>query len=86
MRGVRYEHEAAAAVDTARVFWPRTDDVMQMLEWALIRDTSAGVPVMPESHIRLVVFPGAKSIKMPTVYCCFEVSPDQIIFHDLEFS
>lgn len=86
MKDVCYEHQAAAALDTARIFWPRADEVMETLEWTLVRDPTAGLPLYPGSAQRLVVFQGAKSAKLPTVECTFEIEPDKLIFHDLEFS
>ena len=86
MRDICYEHQAVAALDTARIFWPRVDEVIQVLEWTLVRDPTAGLSLSPGDQRRLVIFKGAKSAKLPTVECTFEVHADRLIFHDLEFS
>ena len=85
MRGVVYEHAAAAQADTARALWPRADDVIAMLEWTLMRDSSAGLPLVEGGSQRLVVFNGAKSGKLPTVECIFECTSQMITICDLEF-
>lgn len=85
MKSVVYEHQAAAALDTARQFWPRVDDVMITLEWTLVRDPKAGMPLVEGSAQRLVVFEGAQSVGFPTVECTFEVKAHELVFHDLEF-
>lgn len=85
MQGIVYEHQASAAIDTARFFWPRIDDVIETLEWTLLRDPSAGTALYPGSPLRVVVFEGAKSVGMPTVTCTFERKTSGITFHDLEF-
>lgn len=85
MKGVRYEHQAAAAVDTARALWPRMGDAIDTIEWSIVRDTKMGQPLAPGSAIRLVVFQGAASVGIPTIEVSFEETQDCIIFHDLEF-
>lgn len=83
MKGVTYEHAAAAQADAAKGFWPRAEDVIMMLEWTLARDPSAGLPY--EGNLRFIVFPGAKSVGLPSVDCLFEPTPQRIIIHELEF-
>lgn len=85
MRGVVYEHQAAAAVDTAKVLWRRLNDAVEVCEWALIRDPGMGIPVDEGSCLRMVVFQGASSVGIPTIEIVFEDTGSNIIFHDLEF-
>jgi hypothetical protein len=82
VRGVTYSHEAAAQADAARALWKRADDVIAMLEWTLARDTSVGLPY---GSLRFAVFPGAKSVGMPSVDILFEETPERTIIHELEF-
>lgn len=86
MKGIRYEHQAAAAADTARALWRRADDVISMLEWTLARDDKSGLPLFPGSPLRLVVFPAAKSVGMPHVECVFSSDAHCVTIHDMEFS
>ena len=85
VKGVVYEHQAAAAVDTAKALWPRLGDAVEALEWALVRDPEMGVPLIPGRPMRMVVFEGARSIGMPTIEVIFEDATDCLTLHDLEF-
>lgn len=85
MKGVIYEHQAAAAADTAKALWPRQEDVMTTIEWALVRDPGIGVPLFHGSPIKVAVFNGAPSIGMPTVEITYQETANAIILHDLEF-
>ncbi len=85
MKGVIYQHQAAAAVDTARALFKRLGDAVEAIEWALVHDPKAGVPLYEGASIRVVVFQGAKSVGMPTIEVTFEETPSAIVFHDLEF-
>jgi hypothetical protein len=85
VRGVIYEHQAAAAIDTARVLFPRLGDAIELLEWALVRDPKAGTALADGSNIWVVVFQGAASVGLPTIEVIYEIRPDHIVFHDLEF-
>jgi hypothetical protein len=86
VKGVIFQHEAAAQADTARALWVRADDVISTIEWTLARDQSAGVPLVAGGALRLVIFPGAKSVGMPNAECIFEDTHGGVIIHDLEFS
>lgn len=83
MKSVIYEHQAAAAADTAKVLWSRLGDAVETIEWAIVRDPDMGVDM--GKGFRMVVFEGAKSIGMPTIEVVFEVTQQDIIIHDLEF-
>lgn len=85
MRTVRYEHEATAALDTARVLYKRIDDIMTALEWALIHDDRAGLPIVPGGPIRLFVFDRVVSAGMPRIECFLEYQGEYVIIHQLEF-
>jgi hypothetical protein len=87
VRGVCYEHQADAALQTARTFWSRADDAVLTLEWALSRDPAIGTPIVPGATVRVAVFAGAKSVGLPTVLCTYEVTPSGgLVIYDLEFS
>lgn len=84
MRGITYQTEAQLAADAARVLWERADDVIATIEWTLARDQhNPGEPY--GGTLRLIVFPGAKSGKLPSVDCLFELTPERVIIHELEF-
>jgi hypothetical protein len=70
VRTVVYEHQAAAALDTARILFKRDDAAGRSMGGTL----------------RLLVFRQAKSVGMPAIECIFDVRPDKIVIHDLEFS
>ena len=83
MRGVTYQTEAQLAADAARALWDRADDVIATIEWTLARDRNPGLPY--SGPLRLIVFPGAKSGKLPSVDCLFELTDDLVTIHELEF-
>jgi hypothetical protein len=87
VRGVIYEHGAAAQADAARALFPRADEVILMLEWALARDDGTlGVPLVPGGSQRLVVFPGSSSsARLPSVDVVFEMTARRVVIHDLDF-
>ena len=86
MRDIRYEHTAAAALDTARALFKRVDDAIIALEWVLIHDSRAGLAMTPEGRTRLLVFDQLKSLGMPRMECVIEYQDNLVIVHDLEFS
>lgn len=84
MKDVAYQPEAAAAADAAMAFWPRADEVVMMLEWTLARDEhNPGRPY--GGTLRYIVFPGAPSGNLPSVDCLFELTPNRVVIHELEF-
>jgi hypothetical protein len=85
VKAVVYEHEAAAQADVARLLWPRGDDVIIAIEWALARDPKAGLPYGVSDALRFAVFAGAKSKGMPSVDVLFRVEPDRVLIVDIEF-
>jgi hypothetical protein len=84
VKGVVYQHEAAASADTARALWSRADEVIRMLEWTLARDDTAGLPY-GNGPLRFIVFPGAKSVNMPSADVLFEPTQERVIIHEIEF-
>lgn len=86
MRTIRYEREAEAALDTARALYKRVDDIMMALEWAVIHDDRAGLPLVPGGPVRLFVFDRIRSAGMPRVECFLEYQEGLVIIHHLEFS
>lgn len=85
MKGVIYEHKAAAAVDTAKALYRRLGDAVEAIEWAIVRDPRMGVPLFPGGSLRLVIFEGARSVGMPTIEVIFEETRTSVVIHDLEF-
>ena len=65
------------------VFWPRADEVIEALEWTLARDHSPGLPY--EGNLRMIVFDKAVSRGLPGLDCLFEITPEQVVIHELEF-
>jgi hypothetical protein len=59
---------------------------MMALEWLLVRDDRAGLPLVHGGRVRLLIFNKALSAGMPRVECVFEYQPREIVIHDLEFS
>lgn len=86
MRTVRYERQAEAALDAARALFKRVDDIIIGLEWAIIHDDRAGLPLVPGGPIRLFVFDQIRSAGMPRVECFIEYREELVVVHDLEFS
>lgn len=86
MRTVRYEREAEASLDTARALFKRVDDIMMGLEWAVIHDDRAGLPIVPGGAVRLFVFDRVRSAGMPRVECFLEYQDELVVIYDLEFS
>jgi len=86
VKSICYDHAAAAALDTARALFARVDDAITALEWVLCNDDKAGLPIVRDGSLRLIVFDKAASVKMPGVECLFEYQDDQILIHELEFS
>lgn len=85
MKGVVYEHQASAAIDTARALYRRLGDAVEAIEWAIVRDPQMGVALTTGDKRRMVVFAGGKSIGMPTIEVIFEETAKTIIIHDMEF-
>lgn len=86
MRTIRYDLEAEAAVDTARVLFKRVDDVLIGLEWALNHDDRAGLALGPGGLLRYFVFDRLASAQMPRVECYLEYQPGLVIIREIEFS
>jgi hypothetical protein len=86
VRTIAYEHQAAAALDTARALYPRVEHVITALEWLLARDDNAGLPLVAGGRLRLLVFKKAASIRVPAIECLFEYQAEKVIIHDLEFT
>lgn len=85
MKEVIYEHQADAAIQTARALFSRLGDTIEIIEWAIVRDPGMGTALAPTSKMRMVVFQGGASVGLPTVEVVFEVRAECIVFHDLVF-
>lgn len=83
MRDVAYQAEAAATAQAAMAFWPRADEVIMALDWALARDRNPGLPYSGE--LRLIVFDKAQSGNLPGLDCLFALTPECATIHELDF-
>lgn len=88
--GIIWEPRASAAADDAELEWTRANDVIQAIEFALMRDPNAGKPMTESGLLRVLVYSGALSIDQPTVVVTYEKRQNfegqNIIIHDIEFS
>ena len=85
MRDVRYDSEAAKAIDEASEVWDRADIAVGMIEWAIARDPTVGQPLTESGVSRVLTICGAISIGMPTVTYAYEIEQHYITVRTASF-
>lgn len=83
MLDVCEEDAVRLAVNAALSKWPRAEDAWGMVIWVLARDRLAGDPL--NGPLRSFVFPGARSIGMPSIDVIFVVEAERVVIKDVSF-
>lgn len=79
-----YEDRATLAIQKASEKWANVEDIMNAIEWNIMREPLIG-DLLNERGLRGFVYPGARSIKEPDVGVIYEAGDPQIIIHSLMF-
>ena len=86
LRDVRYDSEAAQAIQDAEEWWPRIDDAITLIEFAIARDPTEGKAMSESGSLRLLTVWGADSIGIPTVTYLYEFDDRYITVKEATFT
>lgn len=73
LRDIRYDSEAATILAEAEEWFPRLDDAIALMEFAIVRDPTEGKALTESGNVRLLTAQGAVSIGMPTLTYLYEI-------------